>query len=172
MLTADSSFTCKSYYFICDGGYLQWPVLICPTKYGNEHDGKECAWGMMGGGSVRKVIEYNFGILKGQWLFLKNWNNLTRSDHIENVLTSCCMLHNILLDSDRDFEFVGSDTKHHVAHTVQGDCLELHVPTTNNNLNEKTAGKQSKWWNRVQLLVLEDNHDEFRKTSKLAHKIS
>jgi hypothetical protein len=55
VLTVESSITCKGYYFICDGGYLRWPVLICPIKYGNEH-GKERAWGMMVE-SVRKDIE-------------------------------------------------------------------------------------------------------------------
>ena len=75
VLTVESSITCKGYYFICDGGYLRWPVLICPIKYGNEH-GKERAWGMMVE-SVRKDIECTFGILKSRWLFLKNWNNLS-----------------------------------------------------------------------------------------------
>ena len=32
-LSDDSSIPCKAYYFIfCDGGYIRWPVLICPIK--------------------------------------------------------------------------------------------------------------------------------------------
>ena len=45
-------------------------------KYGNEH-GKERAWGRIVE-SVRKDIECNFGTLKGQWIFLKTWNKLSR----------------------------------------------------------------------------------------------
>jgi hypothetical protein len=70
VLTVDSSISCTGYYFICVGGYLQWPVLIYPIKYGNEH-GKERACGMMVE-SVRKEIECTFGILKSWWLFIMN----------------------------------------------------------------------------------------------------
>ena len=77
MLTVESSITCKGYYFICDGGYLRWPVLICPIKYGNEH-GKERAWGMMVE-SVRKDIEC--------MLFLKNWNNLSQPENFVKDVT-------------------------------------------------------------------------------------
>ena len=58
----------------------------------------------------------------------------------------------------------------HVAHTtVQGEYKELHV-TSRSNLNETAAGKQSQWWNRVQLLV--DHYDKFRKRSKLVKDVS
>jgi len=57
-----------------------------------------------------------------------------------------------------------SDTQH-IAHTVRGDCMELHVTSHRNFLNERVAtGKQSQSWNRVQLLV--DHYDEFRKSNK------
>ena len=36
-LSDDSSIPCKGYYFICDRGYLWWPLLICLIKYGDEH---------------------------------------------------------------------------------------------------------------------------------------
>ena len=71
------------------------------------------------------------------------------------------MLHNILLESDGYLDCESSDTQH-VVHTVQGDCMELNVTSHRNFLNETVAGgKQSQWWNRLQLLV--DHYDEFRK---------
>ena len=62
MLTVDFSITCKGYYFICDGGYLQGPVLICSIEYGNEHE-KEREHSVMVE-FVRKDSECTFGILK------------------------------------------------------------------------------------------------------------
>ena len=86
---------------------------------------------------------------------------MSRPEHIENAFTSCCMLHNILLESNGYLDCESSDTQH-IAHTVRGDCMELHVTSHRNFLNETVAGgKQSQWWNRVQLLV--DHYDEFRK---------
>ena len=38
--------------------------------------------------SVRKDIECAFGILKSQWLFLKNWNNLSRHRNFLNEIVA------------------------------------------------------------------------------------
>ena len=72
------------------------------------------------------------------------------------------MLHNILVESDGYLDYETSDIQH-VLHTVRGDCVELNVTSHRNFLNETVAGgKQSQWWNRVMLLLV-DHHDEFRK---------
>jgi hypothetical protein len=49
------------------------------------------------------------------------------------------MLHNILLESDGYLDCESSD-KQHIAHTVRGDCMELHVISHRNFLNETVAG--------------------------------
>ena len=49
-------------YLICDGGYLHWPVLICPFK----HSGCATQKGYFSSTieSVQKDVECTFGILK------------------------------------------------------------------------------------------------------------
>jgi hypothetical protein len=58
-------------YFICDGGYLRWPCLICPI---NDLVNKDVA--KMGGvlTAARKDIECTFGAMKQGFKWLKTWN--------------------------------------------------------------------------------------------------
>ncbi len=49
---------------------------------------------------VRKDIEGVFGILKIRFRFLKNFNNLREQSSIDDAFTTCCMLHNMMLQKD------------------------------------------------------------------------
>jgi hypothetical protein len=50
--------------------------------------------------SVRKDIEGVFGILKARFKFLKNFNSLHKQSAVDNAFVMCCILHNMLLESD------------------------------------------------------------------------
>jgi hypothetical protein len=50
--------------------------------------------------SVRKDIEGVFGILKIRFRFFKNFNNLRKQSSIDDAFTTCCMLHNMMLQKD------------------------------------------------------------------------
>jgi hypothetical protein len=50
--------------------------------------------------SVRKDIEGVFGILKVRFKFLKNFNSLHKQSAIDDAFVTCCILHNMLLESD------------------------------------------------------------------------
>ena len=87
----------RGMYFICDGGYLRWPILIYPV---NDLVNKDVA--KMGGvlTAARKDIECTFGSLKQRFKWLKTWNSLSKKEDIDNVFVTCCILHNILLRVD------------------------------------------------------------------------
>jgi hypothetical protein len=51
-------------------------------------------------GSIPKDIECTFGAMKKRFKWLKNWNCLAKQCDIDNVFTTCCILHNILLEHD------------------------------------------------------------------------
>ncbi len=55
-------------YFICDGGYICWPELICPYK----HEPVTSKKGYFSARveSVRKDVECVFGIVKKRWRIL------------------------------------------------------------------------------------------------------
>ena len=88
----------KGLYLICDGGYHRWPCLMFPVKSGAP-DSPLAKWGGMME-SVRKDIEGVFGILKKRFQYLKTFNRMRKQVHIDNAFTTCCIIHNLLLDDD------------------------------------------------------------------------
>ena len=85
-------------YLICDGGYHRWPCLISPVKTGVP--GSAVMKWSAKVESVRKDIEGVFGILKARFKFLKNFNSLKHHSSIDNAFVTCCILRNMLLESD------------------------------------------------------------------------
>jgi Plant transposon protein len=85
-------------YLICDGGYHRWPCFVYPIKTGLPGSPAMKCSAMIE--SVRKDIEGVFGILKQRFHFLKSFNKLRRQINIDQAFTTCCILHNILLEED------------------------------------------------------------------------
>jgi hypothetical protein len=93
----------KGVFLLCDGGYHKWAQMICPLKHTSKlgHTLWSCQLE-----SVRKDIECTFGILKVRFRVLqhplpymaKDWN--TYRSKIDNIVWSCCILHNMLLKHD------------------------------------------------------------------------
>ncbi|KAL3797257.1 hypothetical protein HJC23_004549 [Cyclotella cryptica] len=84
-----------SVYFICDGGYLRWPELVCPYK----HEPVASKKGFFSSKieSVRKDVECVFGILKKRWKILDYGIRFSNMQVVEKVFVVCCMLHNFML---------------------------------------------------------------------------
>jgi len=88
---------------LCDGGYHKWRQMMCPLKHTSRlmHTLWSCQLE-----SVRKDIECTFGILKVRFNVLrfplpymaKTWN--AYRSKIDNIVWSCCILHNLLLRHD------------------------------------------------------------------------
>ena len=87
-------------YLLCDGGYHRWPCLVFPQKTGE--DGSPVRmhkWSKLVE-SVRKDIECTFGILKIRFKYLKHFNRSHNVSDVDNAFTTCCTLHNMLLEED------------------------------------------------------------------------
>lgn len=101
----------KGVFLLCDGGYHKWAQMVCPLKHTSKlgHTLWSCQLE-----SVRKDIECTFGILKVRFRVLqhplpymaKDWN--TYRSKIDNIVWSCCILHNMLLKHD-GLEFLWTD---------------------------------------------------------------
>jgi hypothetical protein len=93
----------KGVFLLCDGGYHKWAQLICPLKHTSRlgHTLWSCQLE-----SVRKDIECTFGVLKVRFKVLqyplpymaKDWN--AYRGKIDNIVWTCCVLHNLLLRHD------------------------------------------------------------------------
>ncbi|KAL7543618.1 hypothetical protein ACHAWF_007427 [Thalassiosira exigua] len=82
-------------YLICDNGYLQWPMLICPYKH--PLPGTEQCYFSGNVESVRKDVECVFGILKKRWRILDNGIRFRKLRDTEKTFVACCILHNMML---------------------------------------------------------------------------
>ena len=91
----------KGLYFICDGGYHKWRCMQCPVKNTSAHDLRIWSKWLE---SVRKDIECTFGILKGRFRILKIPILLQSKEEIDNVLFTCCCLHNEIMRDDNLFK--------------------------------------------------------------------
>lgn len=90
--------TFRGNYLLCDGGYHRWPCLISPDKH--DVPGSPVMLWTATLESVRKDIEGVFGILKSRFRFLKNFNNMSKQSSIDNAFVTCCILHNMMLETD------------------------------------------------------------------------
>jgi hypothetical protein len=87
----------KGVYLLCDGGYHRWRCLQCPIKHPTTlPDARWSKWLE----SMRKDVECTFGILKGRFRILKTGMRVALPETIDNVMHTCCILHNMLLHHD------------------------------------------------------------------------
>jgi hypothetical protein len=101
--TASGTVQRSGAYLICDGGYHKWYEMICGLKHTSSFS--HTIWSCQLE-SVRKDIECCFGILKMRFNILVKpiqyhsktpYDFLTKSN---NIVHSCCILHNWLLSYD------------------------------------------------------------------------
>lgn len=89
-------------YLICDGGYLRWPVLICPYKH--ESCATQKGYFSSKLESVRKDVECCFGILKKRWKVLEYGLRFRDIQVCEKVFIVCAILHNMMIDDSETRE--------------------------------------------------------------------
>ena len=84
-------------WLLVDNGYHAWPTTVPPIKSTtNLTEIRFSAWLE----SMRKDVECTFGILKGRFRVLKTGVRLAGTEPADNMLLTCCALHNWLLEID------------------------------------------------------------------------
>jgi len=107
-------------YFICDGGYIRWPELICPYKHESVSSKKGYFSSKIE--SVRKDVECVFGILKKRWRCLDYGIRFKSMKKVEQVFTVCCVLHNMM---STEMETGDSDVRVGRGAPIPGDGIWL-----------------------------------------------
>ena len=74
--------------------------------------------------SVRKDAECTFGILKKRWHILKNHMLLHNKARIDNVVFTCAVLHNMLIEHDK---WEHEDDNYDIAEDIAKDIPELRM---------------------------------------------
>ena len=71
--------------------------MQCRNKHASDEGTLRCSQRVE---SVRKDVECTFGILKKRWRVLKNPMLLQSKVSIDNIVFTCAILHNMLLDNE------------------------------------------------------------------------
>jgi hypothetical protein len=101
-------------YLICDNGYLQWPITICPYMRSETNTQSQLSFST-NLESVRKDVECVFGILKERWSILAQGFRFRDIKICQHLFVACCVLHNMMLD-----EMTKDDSKSKIG---RGICL-------------------------------------------------
>ncbi len=84
-------------YLICDNGYMQWPIMICPYMRSQTNSPSKSAFSA-NIESVQKDVECVLGILKARWGILDRGFKHRKIQVCQDVFIACCVLHNMMLD--------------------------------------------------------------------------
>lgn len=88
-------------YLLCDNGYHRWLQLMCPYKTTSRE--MLALWSKLLE-SIRKDAERTFGVLKKRFRVLKLPLLFREASFVEDIFVTCCVLHNMLLTHDKQFE--------------------------------------------------------------------
>ena len=113
--------THKGLYLLCDGGYHKWRIMQCPNKHASDEESVRFSQRVE---SVRKDVECTFGILKKRWRILKNHMMIQTKLRIDNIVFTCAILHNMLIDYD---EWNDEDDDYDIGADVGADVMDPRV---------------------------------------------
>ena len=125
-------------YAIVDGGYHKWRMCQCPVKLYAKIDE---TWWSKRMESVRKDVECTFGILKRRFLLLAGVVPYRGFDKVDNVMWTCCVLHNLLLSAD-GLSDIGKEESDwiHEDNQLRLDCIRVRL--AKHNLRPRASGQQ------------------------------
>lgn len=140
-------------YLICDNGYIQWPITICPYMRSETNTPLESCFSA-NLESVRKDVECVFGILKERWSSLQLGFKYRRIDICQHIFVACCVLHNMMLD-----EMTKDDSNSKIGRGIclPNDGMWLDGPTatqhTKMQRNKKEKEERMKFHDRRLILA-------------------
>lgn len=88
-------------YYLADGIYPKWSTIvqtihepICPKKQYFATQQEAC----------RKDVERAFGVLQSRFAIVKGPVRFWKKDVIHDIMTTCIILHNMIIEDERDLE--------------------------------------------------------------------
>jgi hypothetical protein len=87
-------------YFLVDGIYPEWPTFVKTVRNSIDHKKLHFARAQE---STRKDIERAFGVLQARWAVVRGPAYGWDRDQISNIMSTCIILHNMIIKDERDF---------------------------------------------------------------------
>ncbi|GJV75141.1 ALP1-like protein [Tanacetum coccineum] len=91
----------KRGYYLSDGIYLQWSVLIKSIKNQGIDDHKRILYKTKHE-AARKDVERDFGVLKKKWKLIKHLARGMSRRRLSDVMYTCIILHNMIIHDNGD----------------------------------------------------------------------
>ena len=86
-------------YFLADSIYPKWSNLIQTI---HEPRGPKKKFFAMKQESCRKDVERAFGVLQSHFAIVAGPAHFWRKDHLHDIMTTCIILHNMIIEDERD----------------------------------------------------------------------
>jgi hypothetical protein len=89
------------YYLLVDGIYPPWSCFVQTIHLPPD---KKRAYFSSRQEAVRKDVERCFGVLQARFAIIKNPSRHWNVDFISNIMFTCCILYNMILEDEQDVE--------------------------------------------------------------------
>ena len=134
-------------YYLADGIYPEWPVFVKSIREPQSDKHRLFAQKQEG---ARKDVECAFGILQSRFCILRRPARLYEQGDLENVMLACIILHNMIIEDEKDVEEVLLDLNEEGStYTVTGATISHgqnpemeEVLNRNNALHNRESYKQ------------------------------
>lgn len=134
-------------YYLADGIYPDWAVFVKSIRAPQSAEHKLFAEQQEG---ARKDVECAFGILQSRFCILRRPARLYEQGDLENVMLACIILHNMIIEDEKDIEDVPFDLNEEATtSTVQAPTIsQAHDPVMeevlqrNTDIRDREAHKQ------------------------------
>jgi hypothetical protein len=87
------------YYLLADGIYPQWSCFVQSIHEPGDEKRKHFAKRQE---ACRKDVERCFGVLQARFSIIRNPCRQWSMDTISDIMFACCILHNMILEDERD----------------------------------------------------------------------
>ena len=133
----------KGVWFIVDNAYLSWSCTVPPVKDGLTYTVIRFSEWLE---SMRKDVEFTFGILKGRFTILRYGLRFARIEQCDQLWLTCCALHNMLLFEDgldKNWENgVASDWERFDSESSKNSVIPFAISKLNRHFIDKSVEVQ------------------------------
>jgi hypothetical protein len=126
-------------YYLADGIYPEWPVFVKSIHEPQTDKHKLFSQKQQG---ARKEVECAFGILQSRFGILRRPARLYEQGDLESIMLACIILHNMIIEDERDIEQVPLDLNEEAnTYSVQAATIisEVENPEMQDVLNRNIA---------------------------------
>jgi hypothetical protein len=98
---SNNSVEYNRYYLLANGIYPPWPCFVQTIHLPPD---EKRAYFASRQEAVRKDVERCFEVLQARFAIIKNPSRHWNVDFISNIMFTCCILHNMILEDEQDVE--------------------------------------------------------------------